>query len=106
MAKAAPLNKTVPITAFNRGKAGQIFSEVKRSGMAVVIKNNAPECVLLSPQKYEEMREELHEMQLARLAAERLRDFDAKKCIPFEEVCKNMGMSPAACEDGDEVVFE
>ena len=33
MAKAAPLNKTVPITAFNRGKAGQIFSEVKRSGM-------------------------------------------------------------------------
>ena len=96
MAKAAPLNKTVPITAFNRGKAGQIFSEVKRSGMAVVIKNNAPECVLLSPQQYE----------LARLAAERLRDFDAKKCIPFEEVCKNMGMSPAACEDGDEVVFE
>ena len=57
MAKAAPLNKTVPITAFNRGKAGQIFSEVKRSGMAVVIKNNAPECVLLSPQQYEEMRE-------------------------------------------------
>ena len=49
MAKAAPLNKTVPITAFNRGKAGQIFSEVKRSGMAVVIQNKAPERAVVSP---------------------------------------------------------
>ena len=106
MKAPAPLNKTVPITAFNRGKAEQIFSEVKQSGMAVVIKNNAPECVLLSPQQYEEMREELHDMQRVRLAAERLRDFDAKKCIPFEEVCKNMGLSPEAYDDGDEVVFE
>ena len=43
MSLAMPLNKTVPITAFNRGKAGQIFSEVKKTGMTVVMKNDEPE---------------------------------------------------------------
>ena len=40
MVRAMPLNNTVSITAFNRGKAGQIFSNVKKNGMTVVMKNN------------------------------------------------------------------
>ena len=42
----------IPISQFNRGLAGKIFSDVKTTGPKVVIKNNMPECVLLSPEDY------------------------------------------------------
>ena len=32
--------------------AGKVFEEVKKTGAKVVMKNNAPECVLLSPEEY------------------------------------------------------
>ena len=38
------VQNTVSITLFNRGQAGRIFSEVKKLGARVVMKNNAPEC--------------------------------------------------------------
>ena len=46
------LENTIPISQFNRGLAGKIFEEVKRYGAKVVMKNNIPECVLLSPEEY------------------------------------------------------
>ncbi len=106
MLQAAPLNKTVPITAFNRGKAGQIFSEVKQSGMAVVIKNNTPECVLLSPAQYDALLEELSDMHLLKLAEERLRHLYPQETVPFEEVCKKAGISYDVLDDMDEAEFE
>lgn len=46
------IRNTVPINFFNRGLAGKVFEEVKKSGAKVVLKNNTPECVLLSPEEY------------------------------------------------------
>lgn len=46
------IKSTVPISNFNRGLAGKIFADVRTSGAKVVIKNNMPECVLLSPEEY------------------------------------------------------
>ena len=57
---------TVPISLFNRCQAGKIFEEVKRFGAKVVMKNNNPECVLLSPEEYIELMEKLE---------------DTKKCL-------------------------
>ena len=48
----AAIQNTISITQFNRGLAGKIFQEVKQSGAKVVMKNNIPECVLISPDKY------------------------------------------------------
>ena len=43
------ITNTVPITQFNRGYAGKIFEDVKKSGAKVVMKNNAAEYILLTP---------------------------------------------------------
>ena len=43
------ITKTIPISMFNRGLAGKIFSDVKTNGPKVVMKNNAAEVVLISP---------------------------------------------------------
>ena len=49
------ITKTIPISMFNRGLAGKIFSDVKTNGPKVVMKNNAAEVVLISPAEYIEM---------------------------------------------------
>ena len=44
------IRDTIPISMFNRGLAGKIFEEVRKAGAKVVMKNNLPECVLVSPE--------------------------------------------------------
>ena len=49
------LNSLVPISRFNKGEAHKIFDEVKENGYGIVVKNNTPTCVLITPEIYEEM---------------------------------------------------
>ena len=106
MLQPVPLNRTIPITAFNRGKAGQIFSEVKKSGMTVVVKNNEAECVLMSPDEYRALLERIEDAELLSLANERMRNFKLEDTIPFESVCDISDIPPGEQEDTDEVEFE
>lgn len=59
------LTNTVSISDFNRGLAGRIFESVRKDGPKVVMKNNVPECVLLSPEEYRELMEELEQFRKA-----------------------------------------
>lgn len=43
----------VPISMLNKGGAGRVIEEVKRDGIRVVVKNNAPECVMISVEEYD-----------------------------------------------------
>lgn len=92
MAYLQPLHPTVPLTAFNRGKASKIFSDVKKCGMTVVMKNNEPECVLLSPDDYNALIERLCDAELLRTAEERLKDYNPANTVSFEEVAKKNGI--------------
>ena len=49
------LNSFVPISRFNKGEAGKIIEEVKRDGIKVIVKNNAPECVMLTVEAYDKL---------------------------------------------------
>ena len=49
------LEMSVPISRFNKGEAAKIFDEVNTSGIKVVLKNNKPAGVILSPDKYLEV---------------------------------------------------
>lgn len=57
------LTNTVSISDFNRGLAGRIFESVRKDGPKVVMKNNVPECVLLSPKEYQNLMKQLEELQ-------------------------------------------
>ncbi len=54
---AGMMKSIVPITRFNKGEASRIFDEVASSGTKIVMKNNRPVCVLMSPEKYESFME-------------------------------------------------
>ena len=51
------MNSIVPITRFNKGEANRIFDEVESSGTKIVMKNNRPACILMSPGRYEALME-------------------------------------------------
>lgn len=65
-------DKIVPVSRFNKGEAAKIFSEVKSSGAKYVFKNNLPECVLISPEAYENLVDSLIDMELYVEALERI----------------------------------
>ena len=100
------IRNTVPITLFNRGLAGKIFEEVKQQGSKVVMKNNTPECVLLSPEEYLHLMDEVNDAKLAALAAERMQHFAPAATIPAEEVYRSHGITEADLASMDEVEFE
>lgn len=100
------INNTVSISAFNRGEAGKIFKDVKENGPKVVMKNNIAECILLSPQEYNEMMEAIEDAELLAIARERLEHFDPDKLISEEEMMKEFGITEDMLDAMDEVDFE
>ena len=91
------LDSIIPISLFNKGQANKIFSEVKKFGTRIVVKNNVPECILMSPQSYQQMMEEYEDAILAAEATKRLAD--ESKYISQSEVMKNFALTDADLDD-------
>lgn len=102
----AAIEHTVPISSFNRGLAGKIFGDVKKTGAKVVMKNNVAECVLLSPQAYISLMDELNDARLLALAVERTKGFDPALAFPQDQVDRAFGFRAEDLSDVDEAVFE
>ena len=100
------IENTIPISLFNRGLAGKILDEVKRCGAKVVMKNNAPECVLLSPDEYIRLLDEINDARLLNIAAERMSHFHPSTLISQEQVDQEFGFSPSDYENTDDIEFE
>jgi len=49
------INAMVSVSRFNKGEAGKIIEEVKEDGIRVVVKNNVPECVMITVEKYQQL---------------------------------------------------
>lgn len=100
------LTSTIPISMFNKGLAGKIFEEVKNGEVKVVTKNNIPVCVLLSPEEYTALIDEVNDAKLLVLANERLLNFDQDSAITAEEHKKKYGITSEKLKGYEEVEFE
>lgn len=100
------IKNTVSISLFNRGLAGKIFKEVKVTGAKVVMKNNTAECVLLSPDEYTHLMDEINDARLLTLADERMQHYHPSTVVSGEDVFRNLGMNENDLEGYDEVEFE
>ena len=87
------LKDTVPISMFDNGQADKIFKEVNKSGTKVVIKNDSPECVLMSPREYEEHMELIEDMLLAAEAMKRLENSSPEDALTEEEMLARLGIT-------------
>ncbi len=96
---SAVMRSIVPITRFNRGEASKIFDEVESSGMKIVVKNNKPACVLLSPERYDEIMELLSDQLLLQEAEKRMADVNEGEWVTQDEMMKELGISKDALDD-------
>ncbi|WP_312811228.1 type II toxin-antitoxin system Phd/YefM family antitoxin [Sedimentibacter sp.] len=91
----------VPITRFNRGEANKIFEEVSEYGTKVVLKNNVPTCVLVDPERYEEMVEALEDYALYFEAEKRMKLAGKEGFISSENVYKELNINEDELDDID-----
>ena len=91
------LDSIIPISQFNKGQASKIFSDVKKVGIKIVVKNNVPECILMSPQNYQQMMEEYEDAILAAEAVKRLSQ--KTKYIRQDDVMKEFGLTASDLDD-------
>lgn len=47
------LNNLVSVTMFNQGQASKIFNRLQDEKQIIVLKNNVPTAILLSPDEYD-----------------------------------------------------
>ena len=97
------ISQTISISMFNRGLAGRIFEDVKKSGAKVVVKNNKPECVLLSPDEYVKLMDELNDARLLALANERMTAFDPSNVILKSDVLNELDLTTDELAEAEEV---
>lgn len=103
---ASAIRDTVSISSFNRGLAGRIFEEVKKDGAKVVMKNNAAECVLLSPDEYTRMTEELEDMRLLVTALKRLSRYDPAETVTWDEMNARFGLTEEELDGWEDIALE
>lgn len=97
------MKKIVPITRFNKGEANKIFDEVQSTGTKIVMKNNRPACVLVSPEQYEALIERLSDFLLLAEADRRMAVNQDAENISHEDMMRSLGVTR---EDLDAVDVE
>lgn len=100
------LKNTVSISLFNKGQASKIFDSVRKTGIKIVMKNNKPECVLISPEDYVKMIDQLNDAKLLMLANERMAKVNPEKMMTQKEFDEKYGIMESDFQGFDEVEFE
>ena len=103
---ARVIRDTVSISLFNRGFAGKIFEEVKQTGAKVVMKNNTAECVLLSPEEYINLIDEVNDARLLTIATKRLENYNPDTVLSEEDINTRFGITSDDLVDFEEVEIE
>ena len=99
------LNSLVPITQFNRGQASRIFDRLHAESQLIVLKNNQPAAVILSPAEFSRLSEIEEDYTLLLEAAERLANNTAPT-TSMEDVLKELGISDDELASAEDVVIE
>ena len=100
------LRSLIPISQFNKGQANRIFSRAKSEGKLVVLKNNAPEAVILSPGEFQRMCEIEEDYRLLLIAQERLAAENGQNAIGEKDVLSDLGITEESLSAAADVEIE
>lgn len=100
------LNSLVSITQFNKGQASRIFDRLNTEKQLIVLKNNIPSAVIISPDEYIRLSEIAEDYYLLLEAQERLKNNSDKKALSFDDVMQNYGISESDIENAEDLDIE
>ena len=99
------LDSLVPITQFNRGQASRIFDRLHTESQLIVLKNNQPAAIILSPSEFQRLSE-IEEDYTLLLEATRLLKEDSSSTSSREEVMSELNISESELAAAGDVVIE
>lgn len=100
------LNTLIPITLFNKGQASRIFDRLRTENQLVVLKNNQPAAVILSPEEFARLSEIEEDYQLLAEATKRLADNNSSSVTPMEDVLNELDITEEELNAAEDVVIE
>ena len=100
------LNSLVPITQFNKGQASKVFDRVKTEGQLVVLKNNVPSAIILSPEEYERLTELEENYTLLSIAGSRLSNDGFARSVDIDQAMHHLGITPEDVQNAEDVEIE
>lgn len=103
MNAGALLDNIVPTSAFGQGKSAKCFEKVSNGMPVIVMKNNTPYRVVLTPGDFARMSELQEDNDLLAMALDRLEANVGKRAIPASEVYDRLGINMDEVEAMDDV---
>lgn len=100
------LQSLVPISQFNKGQAAKIFDRLHSERELIVLKNNQPSAVILSPEEYKRLTEIEEDYFLLLEANKRMEDGKNNKTVSFDTVMNNLGISEAELLEAEDIDIE
>lgn len=100
------LQSLVPISQFNKGQAAKIFDRLHSEKELIVLKNNQPSAIILSPEEYTRLTEIEEDYILLLEATKRMDDNGNNKTISFDSVMNNLGISEDELLDTGDIDIE
>lgn len=91
--RADTLDSLVPITQFNKGLAAKIFNRLKVERQIIVLKNNKPTAVIISPEEYKRLSEAEENLRLLQIAGSRLTPGWESRVITDEDFWVDSGIT-------------
>ena len=99
------LDSLVPITQFNHGQASKIFDRLHNENQLIVLKNNQPAAIILSPSEFQRLSEIEEDYTLLLEATRRLKE-DSSSTYFREEVMSELNISESELAAAGDVVME
>ena len=103
---AETLRSLVSISQFSKGQATRVFDRLKNEPQLVVLKNNVPAAILLSPEEFSRLAEIEENYRLLMLAQERLSDEQLANARDEASVMRSLGISEADIDAAEDVEIE
>ena len=98
--------KVLFLSQFNKGQAAKIFDRLHSEKELIVLKNNQPSAIILSPEEYARLTEIEEDYFLLLEANKRIEDNGNNETISFDSVMKNLGISEDELLDTEGVDLE
>ena len=103
---AETLRSLVSISQFSKGQATQVFDRLKNEPQLVVLKNNVPAAILLSPDEFSRLAEIEENYRLLLLAQERLDHGNLANVRDESDVMARLGITEDAIDAAEDVEIE
>lgn len=100
------LNSLVSVTQFNKGQASKIFDRLRTERQLIVLKNNVPSAVIISPEEFTRLSQIAEDYNLLMEAQERLNNNIGKGTLSLDSVMQNLRITQEDIDNAEDLDME